>query len=320
MQELCFPAELWADIFQLSCTDDGYTGRSLSSVSKLFRTLSAPFKYQSIAFDTSLQRMENFPLLLEALLNVPPPFRRIRYLYIGCGPLDDFADSVLIEFERTVSRIFELSADTLQILSIFIAPTLIVLPAHHVPFFLPEIQMPALEELTWIFEGTEFPLSPAKLPGLIQFPALRRLCISANSTLPVHNEPITRLCPNLLFFRSKLHCLQLLGVLLEGTPPHQLLDAPPSHSGLSPHSGPCGTSPTIIRHLHDTSENAFRYLSSLNRFWENGVNTQEFKQRMGHKDLLVVSPHRDLGSTKQDWQDRILGKEGPWKWEEWDFR
>jgi hypothetical protein len=44
-----FPVEIWHLIFSLACTDDGFTGRSLSLASTHLREISAPFKYQSIA-------------------------------------------------------------------------------------------------------------------------------------------------------------------------------------------------------------------------------------------------------------------------------
>ncbi|KAJ7139536.1 hypothetical protein C8R44DRAFT_606025, partial [Mycena epipterygia] len=43
------PVEIWAQILALACTDDGAAGRALSRVSKDWRTISAPFKLQSIA-------------------------------------------------------------------------------------------------------------------------------------------------------------------------------------------------------------------------------------------------------------------------------
>ncbi|TFK69322.1 hypothetical protein BDN72DRAFT_768069, partial [Pluteus cervinus] len=42
------PVEVWSRIFQLSCTDDGYTGHSLSQVSRTFHVVSAPYRFQSV--------------------------------------------------------------------------------------------------------------------------------------------------------------------------------------------------------------------------------------------------------------------------------
>ncbi|KAJ6501492.1 hypothetical protein C8R47DRAFT_914854, partial [Mycena vitilis] len=43
------PVEIWTHIHALACTDDGSAGRALSRVSKDWRTISAPFKLQSLA-------------------------------------------------------------------------------------------------------------------------------------------------------------------------------------------------------------------------------------------------------------------------------
>lgn len=46
-----FPTEVWQHIFSFACTDNGYTGRSLERVSKSFKALSHPFKFQSLALE-----------------------------------------------------------------------------------------------------------------------------------------------------------------------------------------------------------------------------------------------------------------------------
>ncbi|KAJ7922952.1 hypothetical protein B0H13DRAFT_1472662, partial [Mycena leptocephala] len=43
------PVEIWTQIYAFACTDDGSAGRALSLVSKDWRTISAPFKLQSVA-------------------------------------------------------------------------------------------------------------------------------------------------------------------------------------------------------------------------------------------------------------------------------
>ncbi|KAJ7642292.1 hypothetical protein B0H17DRAFT_960161, partial [Mycena rosella] len=43
------PVEIWTLVHAFACTDDGAAGRTLSLVSKDWRTISAPFRFQSIA-------------------------------------------------------------------------------------------------------------------------------------------------------------------------------------------------------------------------------------------------------------------------------
>ncbi|TFK69323.1 hypothetical protein BDN72DRAFT_733339, partial [Pluteus cervinus] len=77
MQQL--PLEVWSQIFELACTDNGYTGHSLSLVSKSFNTLSVPYKFQSI----SLRNLKHIFEFFFALKDAPPHLRRVRYLYMA---------------------------------------------------------------------------------------------------------------------------------------------------------------------------------------------------------------------------------------------
>ncbi|TFK69318.1 hypothetical protein BDN72DRAFT_619749 [Pluteus cervinus] len=78
-QEPSLPAEVWGKILQFSCTDNGYTGQSLSLTCKTFNALSAPYKLQSI----SLQSIHYTLAFLQVLRNTPPNLRRIRYLFVS---------------------------------------------------------------------------------------------------------------------------------------------------------------------------------------------------------------------------------------------
>ncbi|TFK63247.1 hypothetical protein BDN72DRAFT_847776 [Pluteus cervinus] len=73
------PVEIWDMIFQFSCTDDGYTGQSLSQVSRFFHVLSAPYKFQSV----SLRNLKFIFRFHQAFKDKPPHLRRIRYLCIS---------------------------------------------------------------------------------------------------------------------------------------------------------------------------------------------------------------------------------------------
>ena len=73
------PLELCQRIFELACTDDGTTGRSLSLVSKPIRDISAPYKLQSICVSGAKQAN----LFVSALESTPPQHRRVSYLSIS---------------------------------------------------------------------------------------------------------------------------------------------------------------------------------------------------------------------------------------------
>ncbi|TFK69320.1 hypothetical protein BDN72DRAFT_840687 [Pluteus cervinus] len=78
MHESILPPEIWCKIFELSCTDGGYTGHSLSLVSKYFNAISGPYRFQSI----SLINIKYVLRFLKVLRNSPPNLRRLRYLEI----------------------------------------------------------------------------------------------------------------------------------------------------------------------------------------------------------------------------------------------
>jgi hypothetical protein len=52
------PPEILALIFSYACTDDGYTGRSLSLVSRYISDVSKPYKLQSVAVRGMWQVLE----------------------------------------------------------------------------------------------------------------------------------------------------------------------------------------------------------------------------------------------------------------------
>lgn len=73
------PPEILQHIFSFACRDSGHTGRVLSLVSKSIREVSAPVKLQSIA----IHGTREISAFAGVLTRTPPPFRRVRYLYIG---------------------------------------------------------------------------------------------------------------------------------------------------------------------------------------------------------------------------------------------
>ncbi|KAI0029334.1 hypothetical protein K488DRAFT_34101, partial [Vararia minispora EC-137] len=73
------PVEVWEHIFSLACTDDGETGRSLSSVSHYVQSASARYKHQSIRIKNPAH-VRAFVKLLEWS---PQEMRRVRTLALS---------------------------------------------------------------------------------------------------------------------------------------------------------------------------------------------------------------------------------------------
>lgn len=72
MDKVPLPSELWHRIFGICCMDGGFTGRSLSLVSKRIHELSKRVKYHSIAIRGAWQAVQ-FMQLLEARSFEPQP-------------------------------------------------------------------------------------------------------------------------------------------------------------------------------------------------------------------------------------------------------
>ncbi|KAG6829886.1 hypothetical protein H0H92_003155 [Tricholoma furcatifolium] len=73
------PTELYQEIFNFACVDDGATGRSLSQTSRYFRQVSQRSKLQSVAL-VGAQQLRDFA---DHLAELPPTARRVRHLCIS---------------------------------------------------------------------------------------------------------------------------------------------------------------------------------------------------------------------------------------------
>lgn len=83
------PVEIWTQIHNFACTDDGSAGRALSLVSKDWRTISAPFKLQSVAL-VGPKPILRFLCLLES---TEESHRNVQSLFIGCLNLRLYSES-----------------------------------------------------------------------------------------------------------------------------------------------------------------------------------------------------------------------------------
>lgn len=108
------PFEIWTKISSYACTDTGFTGRSLSLVSKFIRDASASVKIQSIAaHGQEIEKLE------EVLLRTPLHLRYVRYLFIStndreklvlsddCGEIDDCGEFDIEEEEMWEGPMWE---------------------------------------------------------------------------------------------------------------------------------------------------------------------------------------------------------------------
>jgi hypothetical protein len=156
------PAEIWGRICSMACVDNGFTGRSLSEVSRYIKDVSIPYKYQCIAVDCKRIRR-----LTAVLKKLPPNSRLVRHLFVWSS--ETWGDG----------RFFETDKNQLLII---VAPTLLSLDVSfdYVCIAL-TFPLPSLVDLT--VHGN---MSMTKLTKrtLACYPSLRRLHWAASSGCP----------------------------------------------------------------------------------------------------------------------------------------
>ncbi|KAJ7151573.1 hypothetical protein C8R46DRAFT_913790 [Mycena filopes] len=191
------PVEIWVQIHAYACTDDGAAGRALALVSKDWRTISAPFKFHSIAL-VGAKPILRFLCLLDS---IPESLRSVQCLFIGCPNLrlspsrldlaqerargleftdklfpelgiTRFTDTVQIQDDtiaQTVVRILQRTASTLRTLHTHLLFLRRPGPLHSIP--LRHIR-------TMVLHGPFTTPSPTLSPI---FPNLRRLRLASSA-------------------------------------------------------------------------------------------------------------------------------------------
>lgn len=162
------PVEIWEQILSNACTDGGYTGCSLSVVSRTMRDVSRPFRYHSVAL-LDYTRCVWFANLVERTTS---PLL-VRHLFVS-------ATSANADMSTTAKPLHTILRAT--------APTLLSLAVHGVDFFQvldssTELY-PVLEDLEtdWMESSTVRPHQSHSDTPLRRLSALRRLhiCCKAN--------------------------------------------------------------------------------------------------------------------------------------------
>ncbi|KAI0780486.1 hypothetical protein BD413DRAFT_463607 [Trametes elegans] len=168
--------ELLINVFSLACTDGGYTGCSLSLVCKHFNTISRPLRFQSIAINGSLRKLERFVSRLHsehALRGAYGSVPVVRHLFLftlSMPPLaipDKGSDS-RDDYFALVATLMRLVAPKLETLTFLQCK-------WDVPLTLP---FPRLRELT-VGEGV-VSLVPRAWDGAALYPTLERLHLVSN--------------------------------------------------------------------------------------------------------------------------------------------
>lgn len=189
------PVEICNEIFRLACSDNGYTGRSLSLVSKFVRETSQASKLQSL----SVIGYEQLIGLASALDNIHPTLRQVRYIFISAHARRTAFDPKALapEYTRRESA-YAAFARILRAIS----PTVEILHAFFIfyrQFPLLPVSLPLLHELT--LHGPLEVREAAPDTQSIQFPSLRHLHLTSFYS-PTHLfQQILKLAPSLLHLR-----------------------------------------------------------------------------------------------------------------------
>ncbi|TFK69273.1 hypothetical protein BDN72DRAFT_897381 [Pluteus cervinus] len=344
MGEEPFPPELWNEIFESSCIDGGTTGVSLSLVSKSFNIISAPFKFKSV----SLRSVKSVSLFLDNLENTPPRFRYVQYLNIGLDSdavatfLSTSTDPEIKKLYKNLLKIFELCADRLLILSVRLhhpewrisATTgLCLIPLGSMP----EFCMPSLVELTWIViphenvewsspcspEEMTFPPSKWRPMGPIRFPSLELLYLDM-TVEETMDAKIAYHCPELRYLRSQLDTFSFMGSFrsqaLRPAPwrcdPELVWKFYPGPGRAASESNESDPTTPTVRYILDVPIQT-RYLEHY--LERRNIGYQDIKICLGPECVFSFPLAPDPDSRDRNWEDRVLGKQGYWRYEEWVF-
>ncbi|KAJ2934053.1 hypothetical protein H1R20_g3032, partial [Candolleomyces eurysporus] len=328
--------ELWMNICDIACCDDGRTGRSLSLVSRTLYEASKPYKLRTVAVRGEFQ-IVNFARLLESL---PLESRNVQNIYITSWTLDspegecDSGDSSSPAFQamvalyqpsicdripgpepeeivedrrellaHVISRVLTSISTTVRIVHIF-------LDVYRDFIFLP-VKFSRLEELT--LQGPFDYSFKAYIPHLPVIPTLRRLKVThaslyQNGTLI---DSIAVYAPSLthLYLRvSNIHDARMVTHLDQVVnPPSSNPDQFPStlqkfilHPGRKEPLGTCGTGYGIV---FSAKRRVFEYCKSQPKI----VLLKE--QLYNHENIRLT---QDQLEGETEWLDRANGGLGCW--------
>ncbi|KAF9453530.1 hypothetical protein P691DRAFT_624485, partial [Macrolepiota fuliginosa MF-IS2] len=204
------PPEICKKIFAFACDDTGFTGRSLSLVSRYIHDVSEDVKYRSLA----IWSMPQILRCHEVLISKPPHLRRIIHLFISAheqvrpgetGPVAEYQWALQTHYGYACNAFFGIltmaapTARSFYLCSAIARPTVLL-----------AVPMPHLVEFT-LFNG--FPACPPVTPPSVDFPSLKRLRFTGftDHSKSTFHEILLR-APNVthLFFQSKRTADELL--------------------------------------------------------------------------------------------------------------
>ena len=338
-----WPVELISYVFELACADAGRTIHSLSLTSKKFREIARPFLYQSLLISSLGQLVT----LLEKWEKTPVHLRRIRHLFLSIDHDQHSQDTCSANASLVIGALQNF-ADGLRTLTL-IAPC--HLTGTSILSYLFRLSFPQLEELTiaglyaFQFQMGNFPrlqrlhfAAGLRSPrGLFQFgafdrafPVLSCLRISGLSrALPFvdeleralengdhrKDENRTTFPDNTVFAVPPR--LEKLYVECTSSSPSPLSSRRPSRS----------SSGTDLASLPSIADDRQRMMMERLTDLEGKYGGGQSGSRASVQLVVLDSASSSIASgdgtrgqkadvaarLKQDWLDRLDGRDGPWK-------
>lgn len=324
------PSEIWTYIFSHACTDTGFTGLSLSLVSRFFHEAVQPVKLQSVAL-FGAQSIVSFD---SSVLTLPASLRRVRYLLISFRslPRPSAFDSAKPDRNKqreaekvmigAIQRIIEAVAEGVEILELYIPSQTFENDDRYIYLQrpIPLIPFPRLTDLT----TNNYPLQrshgPFRTPDPPLYPKLRRWHLTEEWSPVKYGEMIdyiSKLAPYLALLRisgvggiSSLGGTLSIGLGLEYRSRYpRSADArigalPPSvekvyvQPSSDPNMGTCGGDAN-----EDPYDGIIAELEEINR-----LGDERFVLLKACKRLQ----EREMGTTAADWEAAIKGEVGCW--------
>ncbi|KAF8340810.1 hypothetical protein F5887DRAFT_1076925 [Amanita rubescens] len=340
-----WPVELISYVFQLACADAGHTVRSLSLTSKKFREIARPFLYHSLVISS----LGQFVTLVEKLKATPLHLRHVRHLFLA---LDHEHSQETCTADASLIGALQYIAEDLQSLTLVascpLAGTLILSYLFRLPF--PRLEELTIAGLyAFSFQAGNFPrlqrlhfAAGNRNPhGLFQFGALDKAfpeltCLRVsglsralsfvdemesaleNGNHDVSIEKPTTFADNTGFALPPQ--LEKLYVQYTTTSPSPASSRRPSRS--SSITDLALTSP-VHNVLDDRQRMMIERLTDLERKYgaQSGdrasVQLVVLDSAVGGFTVGNENGNRGrevdvVARLKQDWLDRLMGKDGPW--------
>lgn len=325
---LGLPTEIHFKIFNHACLDEGRTGCALSAVSKLVRQNSSEFRYTSVALHRGSQVIAFRNAMVSAMTDIPAHLRTVRHLFINTRQREEFNiymmeedDPIAQEYwrnrnllRRAITDIMRIIAQSLTSLTYYAGDS-----QHDSPdksfYNLMSIScsFPLLRELT--IRGTLAAESCVR-PGEIFAPSLEFVDVDEETFSATYEGNVTGWIYKFLVVILNL-CPHLSHLRMSQPVTSDLIDA----------------FTKIMAHAEDLSKSHHR---TIRCWWEcrgvstsGGSNAAVF-QRMrgaGEKEVAYLrevlpgltttvmrydSPWAEAQALKQNWLDRMIGRDGQW--------